>query len=113
MNVSENIGGWTWVNTTTLVNVTNATTGLREEVNVTDSTLRPTFLVPLLNRCVVDGLERSRIFTVGDPDQRDCRWPEPETASVQTRIRRRHAPTVTDLGGGMETVVGAWVAVGQ
>ena len=107
MNVSENIGGWTWVNTTTLVNVTNATTGLREEVNVTDSTLRPTFLVPLLNRCVVDGLERSRIFTVGDPDQRDCRWPEPRPRRFKPGYGGA-TPTVTDLGGGMETVVGAW-----
>lgn len=107
MNVSENIGGWTWVNTTTLVNVTNATTGLREEMNVTDSTLRPTFLVPLLNRCVVDGLERSRIFTVGDPDQRDCRWPEPRPRRFKPGYGGA-TPTVTDLGGGMETVVGAW-----
>ena len=33
------------------------------------------YYVPLENRCVIDGLDAARLFTVGDSRAADCRWP--------------------------------------
>ena len=35
------------------------------------------YIVPLSNRCVIDGLDASALFTVGDADATDCGWPAP------------------------------------
>ena len=32
------------------------------------------YFVPLENRCVIDGLDAARLFTVGDAAAADCRW---------------------------------------
>jgi len=42
-----------------------------------------TYVVPLSNRCVIDGLDTSSLFTVGDADQDDCRWPAPRPARFE------------------------------
>ena len=41
------------------------------------------YVVPLADRCVIDGLRESALFTVGDAESPDCRWPAPRARRFQ------------------------------
>ena len=58
------------------VNLTDPITNVTAEVNITNTTVVRTYVVPLKDRCVVDGLDTSALFSVGDGDSPDCRWPK-------------------------------------
>ena len=65
------------------VNVTDSLTNVTTEVNVTNTTVVCTYVVPLKDRCVVDGLDQSALFTVGDRESPDCRWPQRKAKRFQ------------------------------
>lgn len=98
-------------------------------MDVPDNLVDGARVVPLANRCVIDGLDAARLFTVGDPDAPECAWPAPrlrrfpgarggavpEVTRVDARVTRarrwyddRAGARTDDVYASVETATGSY-----